>query len=96
MIGWCGWLSLVFLSTFPVVIPFIFMRNVGPARWPQCHRHSAVVYYRYAFGRMTHPSVVGRNWDGGSRSMLVGLTKALRMRQAPSMKQLPSADSDTE
>ena len=46
-LGACGVFLLVFLSTFPVVIPFIFMHNVdaGPARL-QRHRHRDVVHHR--------------------------------------------------
>ena len=69
-LGWNDWLGavgvffLVFLSTFPVVIPFTFMRNAGPAL--RASNVVAIVMLfltGYAFGRMT-----------GRRPWLVGIS----------------------
>ena len=44
----------MFLSTFPVVIPFIFMSNVGPAlRVSNAIAIVMLFLTGYAFGRMT-------------------------------------------
>jgi hypothetical protein len=61
-LGAVGVFLIVFASTFPVVIPFIIMRNVGPAM--RVSNAIAVVMLfltGYAFGRMTgrHPWLVG-------------------------------------
>jgi hypothetical protein len=61
-LGSVGVFLLVFLSTFPVVIPFIFMHNAGPAL--RASNAIAIVMLfltGYAFGRITgrHPWVVG-------------------------------------
>ena len=79
---WLGALAvflLVFLSTFPVVIPFLLMREAQPAL--RVSNAVAVVMLfiaGYAYGRMTHR----RPWlVGGSMVLLgvalVGLTIAL-------------------
>jgi len=70
---------IVFVSTFPVVIPFIFMRNVGPAM--RVSNAIAIVMLfltGYAFGRMTgrHPWLVGIAMVVLG-SVLVGMTMAL-------------------
>ena len=61
-LGAIGVFLLVFLSTFPVVIPFIFMRNVGPAL--RVSNGIAIVMLfitGYTFGRITgrHPWLFG-------------------------------------
>lgn len=77
--GAAGVFLLVFVSTFPVVIPFIFMRNAGPAlRVSNVIAIVMLFLTGYAFGRMT-----GRKaWLVGISmvvvgSILVGLTMAL-------------------
>lgn len=69
-LGWNDWLGavgvffLVFLSTFPVVIPFTFMRNAGPAlRVSNVVAIVMLFLTGYAFGRMT-----------GRRPWLVGIS----------------------
>lgn len=53
-LGAVGVFLLVFLSTFPVVIPFIFMRNAGPAlRVSNAVAIVMLFLTGYAFGRMT-------------------------------------------
>jgi len=78
-LGALGVCLLVFLSTFPVVIPFIVMRDAVPAL--RVSNAIAVVLLfaaGYAFGRLTgrHPV-----WVGTAMvllgSILVGLTMAL-------------------
>ncbi len=78
-LGALGVFLLVFLSTFPVVIPFIFMQNA----WLALRVSNAVAIVMlfltgYAFGRITgrHPWVVGVSMVvlGG---ILAGLTLAL-------------------
>ena len=69
----------MFVSTFPVVIPFIFMQNVGPAlRVSNAIAIVMLFLTGYAFGSMTrrHP------WLAGIAmvvlgSVLVGMTMAL-------------------
>ena len=61
-LGAVGVFLLVFLCTFPVVIPFIFMHHAGPAL--RASNAVAIVMLfltGYAFGRMTgrHPWLVG-------------------------------------
>ncbi len=74
-----GVFLLVFLSTFPVVIPFIFMRNAGPAlRVSNVVAIVLLFLAGYAFGRMTGR----RAWLVGIAmvvlgSTLVGMTIAL-------------------
>ena len=74
-----GVFLLVFLCTFPVVIPFIFMSNAGPAL--RVSNAIAVVMLfatGYAFGRMTgrHPWLVGLSMVVLGL-ILVGMTMAL-------------------
>lgn len=78
-LGAGGVFLLVFLCTFPVVIPFIFMRNAGPAL--RVSNVIAIVMLfstGYAFGRMTgrHPWLVGILMVVLGL-ILVGLTMAL-------------------
>ena len=78
-LGAVGVFLLVFLCTFPVVIPFIFMHNAGPAL--RVSNAIAVVMLfltGYAFGRMTgrHPWLVGISMVVFGL-ILVGLTIAL-------------------
>jgi len=61
-LGAVGVFLLVFLCTFPVVIPFIFMHNAGPAlRVSNAIAIVMLFLTGYAFGRMTgrHPWLVG-------------------------------------
>jgi VIT1/CCC1 family predicted Fe2+/Mn2+ transporter len=61
-LGAAGVFLLVFLSTFPVVIPFLFMRNAGPAlRVSNAIALVMLFITGYAFGRMTgrYPWLVG-------------------------------------
>ena len=52
--GAVGVFLLVFLSTFPVVIPFLFMRNAVPAlRVSNAIAIALLFLAGYAFGRMT-------------------------------------------
>ena len=77
--GAVGVFLLVFLSTFPVVIPFIFMRNAGPAlRVSNVVAIVMLFLTGYAFGRLTER----RPWLVGISMVvlglvLVGLTMAL-------------------
>src|SRR6266480_1842488 len=79
-LGAVGVFLLVFLCTFPVVIPFIFMHNAGPAlRVSNAIAIVMLFLTGYAFGRMT-----GRHssWLVGISMVvlgliLVGLTMAL-------------------
>ena len=78
-LGSIGVFLLVFLSTLPVVIPFIFFQNVGPAM--RVSNAIAIVMLfltGYAFGRMTgyHPWLVGISMVVLG-SILVGMTMAL-------------------
>src|SRR5438477_3533281 len=78
-LGAVGVFLLVFLCTFPVVIPFIFMRDAGPAL--RVSNAVAVVMLfltGYAFGRMTgrHPWLLGISMVVLGL-ILVGLTMAL-------------------
>ena len=78
-LGALGVFLLVFLATFPVVIPFMFMHNVRPAM--RVSNAIAIVLLfltGYAFGRMTgrHPWVVGVSMVVLG-SILAGLTMAL-------------------
>ena len=66
--GCPGRFSLVFLSTFPVVIPFIFMHNAGLAL--RVSNGIAIVMLfltGYAFGRWRASAVADGHFDGGSR-----------------------------
>ena len=70
---------IVFVSTFPVVIPFIFMQRVGPAlRVSNAIAIVMLFLTGYAFGRMTgrHPWLVGIAMVVLG-SILVGMTMAL-------------------
>ena len=78
-LGAIGVFLLVFLATFPVVIPFIFMHNVRPAM--RVSNAIAIVLLfltGYAFGRMTgrHPWLVGVSMVVLGL-VLVGITIAL-------------------
>jgi hypothetical protein len=78
-LGAVGVFLLVFLCTFPVVIPFIFMRHAGPAL--RVSNAIAVVMLflsGYAFGRITgrHPWVFGISMVVLGL-ILVGVTMAL-------------------
>jgi hypothetical protein len=78
-LGAFGVLLLVFLSTFPVVIPFIFLRNAGPAlRVSNVVAIVMLFLTGYAFGRLTgrHPWLVGVSMVVLG-SILVGITMAL-------------------
>ena len=78
-LGAVGVFLLVFLSTFPVVIPFIFMHNAGPAlRVSNAIAIVMLFLTGYAFGRMTgrHPWLVGVSMVVLG-SVLVGMTMAL-------------------
>ena len=77
--GAAGVFLLVFVSTFPVAIPFMVMRNAGPAM--RVSNTVAVVllfFTGYAFGRLTghRPAVVGLSMVVLGL-VLVGLTMAL-------------------
>ncbi len=78
-LGAVGVFLLVFVSTFPVVIPFIFMQNVGPAlRLSNAIAIVMLFLTGYAFGRVTGR----RPWLVGIAmvvlgSVLVGITIAL-------------------
>jgi len=61
-LGSIGVFLIVFVSTFPVVIPFIFMQNVGPAlRLSNAIAIVMLFLTGFAFGRITgrHPWIVG-------------------------------------
>ena len=69
----------MFLSTFPVVIPFIFMHNVGPAlRLSNIIAIVMLFVTGYAFGRISgrHPWLVGI-WMVIVGAVLVGMTMEL-------------------
>jgi len=78
-LGAIGVFLVVFVSTFPVVIPFIFMQNVGPAlRVSNAIAIVMLFLTGYTFARITgrHP------WPMGIGmvilgSILVGMTMAL-------------------
>jgi hypothetical protein len=78
-LGAVGVFLLVFLCTFPVVIPFIFMHNAGPAlRVSNAIAIVMLFLTGYAFGRMTgrHPWLFGISMVVLGL-ILVGLTIAL-------------------
>ena len=78
-LGAVGVFLLVFFSTFPVVIPFIFMRKAGPAlRVSNVVAIVMLFLMGYAFGRMSgrHTWLVGISMVILG-SILVGLTIAL-------------------
>ena len=68
-LGSIGVFLIVFVSTFPVVIPFIFMQNVGPAlRVSNAIAIVMLFLTGYAFGRIDRASpVAGGYCDGGAR-----------------------------
>ena len=78
-LGALGVFLLVFLSTFPVVIPFLFLRNAGPAlRVSNAVAIVMLFLTGYTFGRLSGR----RSWLVGIAmvflgAILVGLTKAL-------------------
>jgi hypothetical protein len=77
--GAIGVFLLVFLCTFPVVIPFIFMREVGPAlRVSNAIAIVMLFLTGHAFGRMSgrHPWLFGFSMVALGL-VLVGLTMAL-------------------
>ena len=77
--GAVGVFLLVFVSTFPVVIPFIFMRSAGPPlRVSNVVAIVMLFLTGYAFGRLTgrRPWLVGISMVVLG-SILVGLTMAL-------------------
>ena len=78
-LGAAGVCLIVFVSTFPVVIPFIVMRNVGPAlRVSNAIAIVMLFLTGYTFGRMTghRPWLVGITMVAVG-SVLVGMTMAL-------------------
>jgi hypothetical protein len=78
-LGALGVFLLVFASTFPVAIPFIFMHDVGPAlRLSNAIAIVLLFILGYAFGRITsrHPWVMGVSMVALGAA-LVGLTMAL-------------------
>lgn len=78
-LGAIGVFVLVFLSTFPVAIPFIFMQEAGPAlRVSNAIAIVMLFMLGWAFGRMTgrHPWLVGTAMVAIG-AMLVGMTIAL-------------------
>ena len=78
-LGAVGIFLLVFLCTFPVVIPFLFMRNAGPAlRVSNAIAIVMLFLTGYAFGRMSgrHPWLVGFSMVILGL-ILVGMTMAL-------------------
>src|SRR6266480_3052688 len=78
-LGAVGVFLLVFLCTFPVVIPFIFMSHAGPAlRVSNAIAIVMLFLTGHAFGRMTgrHPWLVGISMVVLGL-ILVGLTMAL-------------------
>jgi len=79
LLGALGVFLVVFLSTFPVVIPFLVMRNAGPAlRVSNGIAIGMLFLTGWAFGRITghHPWLVGLAMVVLG-SLLVGLTMAL-------------------
>jgi VIT1/CCC1 family predicted Fe2+/Mn2+ transporter len=78
-LGAAGVFLLVFLSTFPVVIPFIFMPNAGPAlRVSNAIAIAMLFMVGYAYGRCVdrHPWVFGISMVALG-AILVALTMAL-------------------
>jgi VIT1/CCC1 family predicted Fe2+/Mn2+ transporter len=78
-LGAVGVFLIVFLSTFPVVIPFLFLSNVGPAlRISNAIAIVLLFITGYAFGRMSgrQPWLVGISMVVLG-VVLVGLTMAL-------------------
>jgi hypothetical protein len=78
-LGAAGVFLLVFLCTFPVVIPFVFMRHVGPALRVSNAIAIVMLYLTgHAFGRMSgrHPWLFGISMVVLGL-ILVGITMAL-------------------
>ena len=78
-LGSLGVFTLVFLSTFPVAIPFIFMQDAGPAlRASNAIAIVMLFLLGYAFARMTgrHPWLFGIAMVAIG-AMLVGMTMTL-------------------
>jgi hypothetical protein len=78
-LGAAGVFLLVFLSTFPVVIPFLFMHNAGPALHTSNVIAIVMLFWTgYVFGRIAghHPWLVGVSMVALGL-ILVGLTMAL-------------------
>lgn len=78
-LGAAGVFLLVFLSTFPVVIPFIVMRSVMPAMRVSNAIAVAMLFMTgYTYGRLTgyHPAFVGISMVVLG-AVLVGITMAL-------------------
>jgi hypothetical protein len=78
-LGAIGVFLLVFLSTFPVAIPFIFMHNIGPAlRVSNAVAVGMLFITGYTFGRITgrHPWLFGIAMVVLG-AVLVGMTMAL-------------------
>ena len=73
LLGAAGVFLVVFLSTFPVVIPFIVMRNAGPAlRVSNAIAIVMLFLTGWAFGRITGH----RPWLVGLAMVLLGSTLA--------------------
>jgi hypothetical protein len=78
-LGFIGVFLVVFVSTFPVVLPFIFIRSVGPAlRLSNTIAIVMLFLTGYAYGTITgrHPWLVGLGMVVVG-SILVGMTMAL-------------------
>jgi VIT1/CCC1 family predicted Fe2+/Mn2+ transporter len=78
-LGALGVFLIVFVATLPVVLPFVFMREVRPAmRLSNAIAIALLFVTGYAFGRMTGrcPWAVGVSMVALG-SVLVGLTMAL-------------------
>lgn len=78
-LGSLGVFLLVFLSTFPVALPFMFMTDVGPAlRTSNAIAIVMLFALGFVFGRMTgrHPLLVGIGMVVIG-AVLVGMTMAL-------------------
>jgi hypothetical protein len=70
LLGSAGVMLLVFLSTFPVTMPFIFMTEVGPAlRVSNAIAIALLFFTGYAFGRVTGR----RPWVFGISMVALGL-----------------------
>ena len=78
-LGFIGVFLVVFVSTFPVVLPFIFIRSVGPAlRLSNTIAIVMLFLTGYAYGTITgrHPWLMGLGMVVVG-SILVGMTMAL-------------------
>ncbi len=68
-LGACGVFLLVFLSIFPIAVPFIFMTDIGPALRVSNGVAVALLFVvGFAFGRMTGR----RPWATGIAMVVVG------------------------